>query len=154
MTRKEVVEFLANTKVYVNGKSKEIQEKLFSLSYTWLRSNKVQFVENPFLFISDNGRISYSNDMVFFQDDEYTEITAEQILSLELTESCRPFLNQEECWREMHKHQPFGWIYRGSKYLQILAVGEVGIRLADLFLTFDQAMNDTFADGTPFGIKE
>ena len=154
MTRKEVVEFLANTKVYVNGKSKEIQEKLFSLGYTWLRSNKVQFVENPFLFISDNGRISYSNDMVFFQDDEYTEITAEQILSLELTESCRPFLNQEECWREMHKHQPFGWIYRGSKYLQILAVGEVGIRLADLFLTFDQAMNDTFADGTPFGIKE
>ena len=154
MTREEIRKFLDNTKVYVNGKSKEIQEKLFSLGYTWLRSNKVQFVENPFLFISDNGRISYSNDMVFFQDDEYTEITAEQILSLELTESCRPFLNQEECWREMHKHQPFGWIYRGSKYLQILAVGEVGIRLADLFLTFDQAMNDTFADGTPFGIKE
>ena len=33
MTRKEIDKFLANTKVYVAGKSKEIQEKLFSLGY-------------------------------------------------------------------------------------------------------------------------
>lgn len=154
MTKEEIRKFLDNTKVYVNGKSKEIQEKLFSFGYKWLGGNKVQFMEQPFLFISDDGRITHSNDMVSFKNCEETEITAEQILSLELTESCRPFLNQEECWREMHKHQPFGWIYRGSKYRQILAVGEVGIRLADLFLTFDQAVDDTFADGTPFGIKE
>ena len=23
----------------------------------------------------------------------------------------RPFKTQEECWNEMLKHQPFGWIY-------------------------------------------
>ena len=23
---------------------------------------------------------------------------------------CRPFKNQEECWQEMLKHQPFGWL--------------------------------------------
>ena len=39
MTRKEAVEFLANTKVYVNGKSKEIQKKLFSLGHEWSPSN-------------------------------------------------------------------------------------------------------------------
>lgn len=154
MTKEEIRKSLDNTKVYVNGKSKEIQEKLFSLGYKWLGGNKVQFMEQPFLFISDDGRITHSNDMVYFKNCEEIEITDEQILSLELTESCRPFKDKDECWREMHKHQPFGWIYRGSKYRQILAVGEVGIRLADLFLTFDQAVDDTFADGTPFGIKE
>lgn len=30
MTREEIKEFLDDTKVYVNGKGKEIQEKLFS----------------------------------------------------------------------------------------------------------------------------
>lgn len=156
MTKEEIKKFLDNTKVYVDGKSEKIQKKLFSLGYNWFgdKDYKVQLIEKPFLFISNKEEITHSNDMDLFKMNEYTEITAEQILSLELTESCRPFLNQEECWREMHKHQPFGWIYRGSKYRQILAVGEVGIRLADLFLTFDQAVDDTFADGTPFGIKE
>lgn len=155
MTKEEIKELLDNTKVYVNGKSKEIQEKLFHFGYKWLiTEGEVLHEDKPFLFIHERGEITYSDDMMWFVNHENREITAEQILSLELTESCRPFLNQEECWREMHKHQPFGWIYRGSKYRQILAVGEVGIRLADLFLTFDQAVNDTFADGTPFGIKE
>ena len=156
MTKNEIKKFLDNTKVYVNGKSDLIQKKLFSLGYNWLENNnyEVLFTEKPFLFINDDGEITHSDNMNYFKYQKFKEITAEQILSLELTESCRPFLNQEECWREMHKHQPFGWIYRGSKYCQILVVGNVGIRLADLFLTFDQAVDDTFADGTPFGIKE
>lgn len=166
MTRKEVVEFLANTKVYVNGKSKEIQEKLFSLGYTWLRSNKVQFVENPFLFISDNGRISYSNDMVFFQDDEYTEITAEQILSLELTEGYRPFKDKNECWNEMLKHQPFGWVKsKDNGNFSLIGFVQWYSYFEDVMVTFaasEQIARSasalfekyTFADGTQFGIKE
>ena len=31
MTKEEIKKFLDNTKVYVNGKSEEIQKKLFSL---------------------------------------------------------------------------------------------------------------------------
>ena len=35
MTKKEAIEYLNKSKIYVNGKSKEIQEKLFSLGYGW-----------------------------------------------------------------------------------------------------------------------
>ena len=52
MTKEEIKKFLDNTKVYVNGKSKEIQEKLFSFGYTWNWDNRVKFTKEPFLFIS------------------------------------------------------------------------------------------------------
>ena len=37
MTKEEIKMLLNDTKVYVNGKSKEIQEKLFSFGYEWSR---------------------------------------------------------------------------------------------------------------------
>ena len=53
MTREEINKFLANTKVYVAGKSKEIQEKLFSLGYKWCNGyTNVEHTESPFLFIN------------------------------------------------------------------------------------------------------
>ena len=154
MTKEEIRKFLDNTKVYVNGKSKEIQEKLFSFGYKWLGGNKVQFMEQPFLFISDDGRITHSNNMDFFKNCEETEITAEQILSLELTESFRPFKDKDECWNEMLKHMPFGWIREEQEYSQIQLVMNSGVKFIDIFFTFDKAVNYTFPDGTPFGIKE
>ena len=88
MTIEEIQAFLANTKVYVNGKSKGIQEKLFSFGYRWLgcKDYKIQFTESPFLFMSDNEEITYSDNMNFFKNQKYREITAEEILSLKLTE--------------------------------------------------------------------
>ena len=59
----------------------------------------------------------------------------------------RPFKNVEECWQEMLKHQPFGWVKTDSGYEPIWHVNEGD----DFNLTFK---NSTFADGTPFGIKE
>ena len=59
----------------------------------------------------------------------------------------RPFKNAEECWQEMLKHQPFGWVKTDSGYEPIWHVNEGD----DFNLTFK---NSTFADGTPFGIKE
>ena len=61
----------------------------------------------------------------------------------------RPFKNQEECWNEMLKHQPFGWTK---------LIGETGYSLitdVDNDLLYSDAFKEcTFADGTPFGIKE
>ena len=152
MTRKEIKKVLDNTKVYVNGKTAEIQEKLFSFGYQWANNkDNVVNTNKPFLFIREKGTITCSSDMEWFINHENKEITAEEILSLELTESYQPFKNREECWNEMQKHQPFGWVCHNSKYYQILVVGNVGIRFADLFLTFDQAADYTFADGAPFG---
>ena len=61
----------------------------------------------------------------------------------------RPFKNQEECWQEMLKHQPFGWTK---------LIGKTGYSLImdvdDEILYSDAFKGCTFADGTPFGIKE
>lgn len=67
----------------------------------------------------------------------------------------RPFKNKEECWEEMQKHQPFGWV----KYKEniILHVNELSLNcvLIGKNYYFKEAKEEfTFADGTPFGIKE
>ena len=59
----------------------------------------------------------------------------------------RPFRDAKECWQEMQKHQPFGWVKTDSVYEPILHVNECD----DFNATFKYS---TFADGTPFGIKE
>ena len=68
----------------------------------------------------------------------------------------RPFNSQEECWEEMLKHQPFGWIKRinGNDLFRISSVNCGGITTLVYYrfsISFEQF---TFIDGTPFGIKE
>lgn len=78
----------------------------------------------------------------------------------------RPFKTQEECWNEMQKHQPFGWL-KSKKNGRFHCIGEVS--WSDEFETVHIALSTseslsrsansmfdeyTFADGTPFGIKE
>ena len=79
----------------------------------------------------------------------------------------RPFKNAEECWQEMQKHQPFGWITlqcgqkSGSKASIIKLtdncfyfVGDGSGICHNLYnYEFDKHFW-LFADGTPFGIKE
>ena len=150
MTKEEINKFLANTKIYVAGKSEEIQKKLFSLGYKWCNGfTGVENTESPFLFIYSNMSFARGNDMVFFSNNIKREISAEEVLSLELTDDYRPFKDIEECWNEMLKHQPFGWTK---------LIGETGYSLitdVDNDLLYSDAFKEcTFADGTPFGIKE
>ena len=37
----------------------------------------------------------------------------------------RPFKSQEECWNEMLKHQPFGWI-RNNDTERLCNIGSIG----------------------------
>ena len=70
----------------------------------------------------------------------------------------RPFKNQEECWNEMLKHQPLGWLRskRVKDICQLITIKDGEIRIfADLPLYFSRAYREyEFLDGTPFGIKE
>ena len=59
----------------------------------------------------------------------------------------RPFANAEECWEEMQKHQPFGWVKCADKYFSISAIDSNN----NYEIDFDDY---TFVDGTPFGVKE
>ena len=78
----------------------------------------------------------------------------------------RPFKSQEECWNEMLKHQPFGWV-KSKKSGSHFSIGSVlwDKEFDDVFVTFAYAgmlcrssksvfEDFTFLDGTPFGIKE
>lgn len=79
----------------------------------------------------------------------------------------RPFANVDECWQEMLKHQPFGWTKRTSghcNFLHIMELHSTGIVInqfdnfgcfKNLLETYGLAFAEiTFADDTPFGIKE
>ena len=71
----------------------------------------------------------------------------------------RPFKDKEECWQEMLKHQPFGWVKRNGYYYNIIAIGVISVTIigsegniarvnySDLLSRY------SFVDGTPFGVK-
>ena len=78
----------------------------------------------------------------------------------------QPFKNQEECWNEMLKHQPFGWVKSKDKgYFHLIGLVLFSSELEDVMITFATSEqlarssrsiyeNYIFADGTPFGIKD
>ena len=78
----------------------------------------------------------------------------------------RPFKTQEECWNEMQKHQPFGWL-KSKKNGRFHCIGEVSwsdeFKIVTIPLSTSESLSRssdtvfdeyTFADGTPFGIRE
>ena len=71
----------------------------------------------------------------------------------------RPFKDAEECWNEMQKHQPFGWLECVGCRYNIVSVSNIDVSMANvsgdiLTLRFCDVMeSDTFADGTTFGVK-
>ena len=70
----------------------------------------------------------------------------------------RPFKNQEECWLEMLKHQPLGWLRskRVKDICQLITIKDGEIRILLIYhYIFSRAYREyEFLDGTPFGIKE
>lgn len=43
-------------------------------------------------------------------------------------EPYRPFENKEECWQEMQKHQPFGWVTNDYGIYKIIIIPQFGIK--------------------------
>lgn len=74
----------------------------------------------------------------------------------------RPFKDADECWEEMQKHQPFGWLINKHNHGReiIESIGSMFTCNGNNVLTgsawksfaymFEQY---TFADGIPFGVK-
>ena len=71
----------------------------------------------------------------------------------------RPFKDAEECWNEMQKHKPFGWIKCEEGCFNIVYVTDEYVGLADpdgssiLLASKNSYQDNTFADGVPFGVK-
>ena len=73
----------------------------------------------------------------------------------------RPFKTKKECWNEMMKHQPFGWL-TSKKTDNNALIGYVG-GLNNIYISFIAGENEAysaemlfdnykFLDGTPFGM--
>ena len=70
----------------------------------------------------------------------------------------RPFKTHGECWNEMLKHQPFGWV-RSKKCNALLwnvtSINKDDITIICDYYKFHRAFECfEFTDGTPFGIRE
>lgn len=63
----------------------------------------------------------------------------------------RPFKDAEECWQEMLKHEPFGWVKTKDKGIRLYIVGLNQKRaFTQVGHNYDEAIDEfTFADGTP-----
>lgn len=84
-----------------------------------------------------------------------------QVYRIKSEPKYRPFANAEECWQEMQKHQPFGWLKdkEDGHYTLITAINKTEVDQIALngntgWLFCSISKFYTFADGTPFGIKE
>ena len=140
----------------------EIKE-LLPIMQAWAEGKAIQF------------RKKGTSEWVDFYEDDL-RVSSAYYYRIKSEPKYRPFKTQEECWNEMLKHQPFGWIYNknDSCYYCIISVDEDKIELSpemqphsettikeyymeNSYIDFVTALEDyeyTFADGTPFGIKE
>ena len=71
----------------------------------------------------------------------------------------RPFANAEECWAEMSKHHPFGFTkFKNAKseyYMITYVASGAVVGMNDTPFDYESMFDTyTFADGTPFGVKE
>ena len=107
---------------------------------------------------AEGKEMQLKNDGVW-QDAKYQipfdNITPEEI-RIKPKPTYRSFNSQEECWAEMQKHQPFGWLkskYDGSLFFIDSIEKYKGSHGSSSFLFEEPFLQATFADGTPFGIK-
>lgn len=131
MTREEVKQAVEVLKAFADGKKIEISGKY-----------------------KDNWNlIESTRDNIHFDFDYYDYRVAKE-------PQYRPFESAEECWNEMLKHQPFGWV-RLKTTLDMYDISVVDseddgiyIEPTEDIIGFGEMIKwYTFADGEPFGVK-
>ena len=97
-------------------------------------------------------------DKSLWYDDEDPSFDDDLEYRIKPEPTYRPFKDAEECWLEMQKHQPFGWVKWNDVRYNIYVVSSTSVCLINgncANMDFAYAYQKlTFADGTPFGVKE
>ena len=97
-------------------------------------------------------------DKSLWYDDEDPSFDDDLEYRIKPEPTYRPFKDAEECWKEMQKHQPFGWVEWNDVRYNIYVVSSTSVCLINgncANMDFAYAYQKlTFADGTPFGVKE
>ena len=90
-------------------------------------------------------------------------VTYQDCLHVKPEPQYRPFKNADECWQEMLKHQPFGWVRNKFNHNGVIATiicldSRKEFRIHTNFNhgnpSEDMIKSFIFADGAPFGVKE
>ena len=112
MTKEEAKKMLTNTRVYVNGKSKQIQEKLFEIGFLWKgnEDKEISHMAYPFLYLTEY--ITCNESMLFFKDSPLKEISAEDILNIKLDEELFPKNGDILFIKEKDSNEPFVSIFK------------------------------------------
>ena len=116
----------------------------------------------PILEAYANGKtIQYCNQEYHWEDvkpDEQLDFGGDVInYRIKSEPKYRPFNSPEECWEEMQKHQPFGWVKNEQMKFNIVCIrpnGTVRTVINNSWYSFKDSFRLKFIDGTPFGIKE
>ncbi len=116
MTRDEAKRYAPIVKAYAEGKTIE-----------WNRPCNVGVGWEPII-----------NDVLLL-DSEYA-------YRVKPTPTYRPFANVKECWEEMKKHEPFGWL-KSKDVGDYYHLGQVNDELDKEYYF----LNFTFSDGSVFG---
>ena len=106
----------------------------------------------------------WANDT--WQDEEYPSFGELSLFRIKPEPEYRPFKTKEECWNEMLKHQPFGWL-KSKMNGRFSCIGEVygsdefetvyiALSTSESLSRSSDSMFEqyTFYDGTTFGIKD
>ena len=136
MTREESKAFYPILQAFAEGKVIECRTKPSALSKSW----------------QDMNEWTEMKEIEFWNNTEYR---------VKPKPKYRPFKDAEECWQEMKKHQPFGWVIseNGEVNSLIIFIDNEGIVIGDRnngvigFVTATDLFKIKFADGTPFGVK-
>lgn len=132
MGRNQAKEFYPILQAFAEGKAIECRTKPSALSKSWQGMNDWTEIK----------------EIGYWDNIEY-RIKSEP--------KYRPFKDAEECWQEMLKHQPFGWLKsKENGYYSFITMLNNRFRLNgyDGWRFDDTIKKFTFADGTTFGVKE
>ena len=132
MDRNQAKEFYPILQAYAEGKVIECRTKPSAVKGTYIPNDWTEMKE-----------------IEFWNNTEY-RVKPEQ--------KYRPFKDAEECWQEMQKHQPFGWLKdKNDGHRTLITVVDNEDMMALNGITgwdFLSIMNMyVFSDGKPFGVK-
>ncbi len=130
MNRKEAKELMPIIKAFAEGKVIECRTKPSAVKGTDVPNDWTEMKE-----------IEYWNNIEYRIKQESTY---------------RPFNDAEECWQEMQKHQPFGWV-KSTLFKDLALVKRVTTLYVEInrdIIDYKDALEKfTFADDTNFGVK-
>lgn len=131
MNRIEAKEFYPFLQAFAEGKIIETRRKPSAIKGTSVPNNWTEMTE-----------------IEFWNNTEYR---------IKPESTYRPFKDAEECWAEMQKHQPFGWVKTGEsirRLITLVDVDRIQIGNQNLNWTYAQVFKAfIFMDGQPFGVK-